>query len=296
MNAEKRRQFDSVDPAIEDEIPSPKEVAPEDFCKAYGPVFFREGRFSKKQPVPALGEMDASKQEVEEFYDFWYNFDSWRSFEWHDKEVNEGSDSRDEKRFTEKKNKADRAKAKKEDITRVRELVDMVLANDPRIKRIKAEEKAARDAKKKGISGGSAKAMTPAQKKAEAEAKAAEEAKRLQDEQQKSEELKVQSAALKKAKDAQKKNLKKWKKAITTVIASSNYFQPAGASASAATIEKQLGEIDTLCEVLEPEEVRELKEQVEKASAGDAVKQVIVTKAKQAAEKAEGKGKFSEFA
>jgi len=36
--------------------------------------------------------MDASKAEVEAFYDFWYNFDSWRSFEWLDKEVNEGSD------------------------------------------------------------------------------------------------------------------------------------------------------------------------------------------------------------
>jgi len=44
------------------------------------------------QPVPGLGTMDATKAEVEEFYDFWYNFDSWRSFEWLDKEVNEGSD------------------------------------------------------------------------------------------------------------------------------------------------------------------------------------------------------------
>jgi hypothetical protein len=34
----------------------------------------------------------STKEEVEGFYDFWYNFDSWRSFEWYDKEVNEGSD------------------------------------------------------------------------------------------------------------------------------------------------------------------------------------------------------------
>jgi hypothetical protein len=33
MNPEKRRQFDSVDPAIEDYVPSPKEVKPEDFCE-----------------------------------------------------------------------------------------------------------------------------------------------------------------------------------------------------------------------------------------------------------------------
>ena len=44
------------------------------------------------QPVPGLGHVDSTKDEVEGFYDFWYNFDSWRSFEWYDKEVNEGSD------------------------------------------------------------------------------------------------------------------------------------------------------------------------------------------------------------
>lgn len=41
--------------------------------------------------MPKLGTIDSTKAEVEAFYDFWYNFDSWRTFEWHDKEVNEGS-------------------------------------------------------------------------------------------------------------------------------------------------------------------------------------------------------------
>ena len=59
----------------------------------YGPVFAREARFSKIQPVPGLGDDDAKKDDVERFYDFWYNFDSWRTFEMWDKEVNEGSDS-----------------------------------------------------------------------------------------------------------------------------------------------------------------------------------------------------------
>jgi DnaJ family protein C protein 2 len=43
--------------------------------------------------MASFGGNDASKKEVEGFYDAWYNFDSWRSFEWHDKEANEGSDS-----------------------------------------------------------------------------------------------------------------------------------------------------------------------------------------------------------
>lgn len=57
-----------------------------------GPVFDAYSRFSKNHPVPGLGHVNSTKEEVEGFYDFWYNFDSWRSFEWYDKEVNEGSD------------------------------------------------------------------------------------------------------------------------------------------------------------------------------------------------------------
>lgn len=92
-NNERRRQFDSVDWNIEDEVPTPKNVPAEKYCETFGPIFAREARFSRVQPVPEFGGADASKKEVEGFYDFWYNFDSWRSFEWHDKEVNEGSDS-----------------------------------------------------------------------------------------------------------------------------------------------------------------------------------------------------------
>lgn len=55
-------------------------------------MFECEARFSKKTPVPMLGVYEDGKVQVEGFYDFWYNFDSWRSFEYLDKEVNEGSD------------------------------------------------------------------------------------------------------------------------------------------------------------------------------------------------------------
>lgn len=99
-NPERRRQFDSVDPYYEEfeqDIPSEKQFRtaknPDQyFFKSLGPVFEREARFSKIQPVPMLGGIDDSKEAVEGFYEFWYNFDSWRSFEYMDKEVNEGSD------------------------------------------------------------------------------------------------------------------------------------------------------------------------------------------------------------
>ena len=99
-NPERRRQFDSVDPyyeLLESDVPTASQInkskdPQKAFFKLFSPVFEREARFSRKQPVPLLGVYGAPKAEVEGFYDFWYNFDSWRSFEYLDKEVNEGSD------------------------------------------------------------------------------------------------------------------------------------------------------------------------------------------------------------
>lgn len=94
--------------------------------------------------------------------------------------ANAPSNSRDDKRYTEKKNKAERARRKKEDITRLRSLVDMALGVDPRIKRIKQEEKEAREAKKKkGKVNGSvmSKAEEEAAKKKREEEEAAQKKK-----------------------------------------------------------------------------------------------------------------------
>jgi DnaJ family protein C protein 2 len=99
-NTEKRRQFDSVDPyylALEEDVPTAGDFKSKAndidfFFKEWVPVYEMEARFSKTTPVPMLGSFDDAKEKVEAFYDFWYNFDSWRSFEYLDKEVNEGSD------------------------------------------------------------------------------------------------------------------------------------------------------------------------------------------------------------
>ena len=59
--------------------------------------------------------------------------------------------SRDDKRYTEKKNKSERQRRKKEYVARLRLRVDLALSLDPRIKKFKQEEKAARDEKEEGI-------------------------------------------------------------------------------------------------------------------------------------------------
>ncbi|KAF9037300.1 DnaJ-domain-containing protein [Hymenopellis radicata] len=194
-NPEKRRQFDSADPQLLEDIEDvaslkskTKDLKESKFIETFAPIFELEARFSKKQPVPMFGDIDASKQHVEAFYDFWYNFDSWRSFEWYDKEVNEGSDSRDDKRYTEKKNKSERARRKKEDIARLRGI----------------EEKAAREQKKLAKSQPASGANTPKGK-----SKAEEEAEKLQ----KEEEEKAVKAEAKKQKAAATNAAKKARRA-----------------------------------------------------------------------------------
>lgn len=277
-------QFDSVDPGVnDDDVPSAskKPASAEEFVQLYGPVFEREGRFSKVTPVAPLGGADATKAEVENFYSFWYNFDSWRSFEYLDKEANEGADSRDEKRYQEKKNKNERQRRKKEDIARVRALVDQAMAADPRIKRIKAEEKLAREMKKKGGSrSGTPGNVTPQDKEqaaAEAKAKAEEEAKKAEEEKKKAESDKADREAAKKAREAAKKNLKREKKAARTVITSLNYLQPEGQAPSASIIDNQLTELDAIMDALEPTVVPEMRKAMEaKKDDREAVKAVVI--------------------
>ncbi|KAI5120390.1 hypothetical protein M0805_000170 [Coniferiporia weirii] len=214
-HAEKRRQFDSVDPhllELEEDTPSASEAKrsverdPAAFFKLFTPVFEREARFSKKQPMPMLGAMDDPKDAVEGFYNSWYNFDSWRSFEYLDKEVNEGSDNRDDKRYTEKKNKSERARRKKEDTARLRTLVDVALGVDPRIKRIKQEEKDAREAKKRKGKPGVPSPEDAERKRLEEEA----EKKRLEEE---AERLKEEKAVAKKEKERLANEAKKARRA-----------------------------------------------------------------------------------
>ena len=91
--------------------------------------------------------------------------------------------SRDDKRYTEKKNKSERARRKKEDTARLRGIVDTALAVDPRIKRIRQEEKEAREAKKKGKGAVNGAGGANSKQKAEEEKrKAEEEAKKKEEE------------------------------------------------------------------------------------------------------------------
>ncbi|KAF1348722.1 DnaJ domain-containing protein [Delphinella strobiligena] len=240
----RRRQFDSVDEAADVEPPSKKQSTGKNFYKLWNRVFDSEARFSKIQPVPRLGNENSTREEVEEFYNFWYTFDSWRTFEYLDEDVPDDNENRDQKRYVERKNNNQRKKRKTEDSIRLRQLVDDCLALDERIKKFKKEQNAAKNKKRLD---------KEAEEKriAEEKIKAKEEAARL--EKEKEEADKAARADSKKTKEAAKNAAKKNKRVVRGAVKDGNYF--AEGEASPAQIDGALNDTDVIITKLEVEDL-----------------------------------------
>lgn len=205
-----------------------------------------EGRFSRSQPVPRLGDENSKKEDVEEFYNFWYNFDSWRSFEYQDEDVPDDNENRDQKRHVERKNNNARKKKKTEDTARLRALVDDCMAGDERIKKFKKEARAGKD--KKRLEREAAE-----KKEKEEKIKAAGEQERLKKEAE--EAAKAERAEGKKAKEAAKNAVKKNKRTLKGSVKDANYLLPAGQEASAKRIDEVLNDVEAVMAKIEPEEM-----------------------------------------
>ncbi|ODV78413.1 ribosome-associated chaperone [Suhomyces tanzawaensis NRRL Y-17324] len=220
LDSNKRQQYDSVDTNADVKPPAPKSKY--DFFEAWGPVFESEARFSKKQPVPSLGNLESSKEQVDEFYSFWGKFDSWKTFEFKDEDVPDDTANRDHKRYIERKNVATRKKLKQEDNKRVIEIVERAHAEDPRIKMFKDAAKKEKERKKWEREAGSRKEAEEAAAKKAAEEEAAKKA---------AEEAAAGKANSKKAKEAAKAAKKKNKRAIRGSAKDVDYFGDASKSA-----------------------------------------------------------------
>jgi DnaJ family protein C protein 2 len=65
----KRRAYDSVDPTFDDDVPDAIKATADNkdalFFKLFGPVIDRNSRWSNKTPVPKLGDMSATREEVD---------------------------------------------------------------------------------------------------------------------------------------------------------------------------------------------------------------------------------------
>lgn len=239
----KRRQFDSVDEEADVDPPSKKDKR--DFFQSWKPFFEAEARFSNRHPIPSLGDIDTPKPEVEAFYNFWLTFDSWRSFEYLDKDPPDEGDNRDNKRWQERKNKAERAKRKKEDTARLRKAVEDCLSVDPRWKLFKEQERREKEKKKYEKEAGARKAAEESRIREE------EERKRKEEEEAKEKAAREDN---KKSKEAQKNRIKKEKRIIKGSVKDVNYFGGEG-SASAGQIDGVLHDVELIMERLKGEKL-----------------------------------------
>jgi len=174
-NTTDRRMFDSIDvPEGYDDIPKETKDAAK-FWKDYPAAFERNARWVVGNPPP-LGDDDMSEEDVNKFYDFWYSAETWREFGYHDEQPAD-NDSRDQRRYVEKKNKAARKKQQKEERARLLKFIDNAHSSDPRLKRFRKERKAAKAAKEQNAKEEAERAKREAAEKeaAEAERKLAEE-------------------------------------------------------------------------------------------------------------------------
>ena len=260
----KRRQFDSVDEAAEVEPPTKKETQKGNFYKLWSKVFDAEGRFSNNHPVPRLGNENSTKEDVEHFYNFWYNFDSWRTFEYLDEDVPDDNENRDQKRHVERKNQNARRKKKTEDTARLRKLVDDCLALDERIKKFRQAEHAQKNKRR-------FEKEAEQKRLAEEAAKKKEEEARLQAEKEAAE--KAAKADSKKAKEAAKNAAKKNKRVVRGAVKDANYF--AAGEASASQIESALNDVDAIITKIDNEELATLTANLNgKKDAGE-IKQIF---------------------
>lgn len=246
----KRRIFDSTD-EFDDEVPS--DCAVQDFFKVFGPVFMRNSRWSVTQPVPFLGDDNTSIKEVDNFYDFWYSFKTWREFPHADDFDLEQAESREHKRWMEKQNLKNQEKARKEEYARILTLIDNAYKRDPRILRRKEEEKAEKLRKKE--------AKLQARRFREEESARKEEEERIRKEE---EEKRAKEAALaqKKSKEKEKKLLRKERSRLRTLSASIVSKKILGISED---------EVERLCTSLDLGRLKELCDRIEKKGEHDQV-------------------------
>ncbi|KAM4569540.1 dnaJ homolog subfamily C member 2 [Odontesthes bonariensis] len=245
----KRRAFDSVDPTFDNTVPS-KSEGKENFSEVFSPVFERNARWSSKKHVPKLGTTESSFEEVDNFYSFWYNFDSWREFSYLDEEEKEKAECRDERRWIEKQNRASRAQRKKEEMNRIRTLVDTAYSCDPRIKKFKEEEKARKESEKKAKVDAKKKEQEEKERARQAELDAARQAKEKEEE-----EARQAAQLVKKEKEIQKKAIKKERQKLRTTCKNWNYFADNENDGV-----KMLEEVEKLCDRLELTSLQSLNE------------------------------------
>jgi DnaJ family protein C protein 2 len=139
----KRRAYDSTE-EFDDSIPSERQADREDFFKLFEPIFERNARWSNIQPAPKIGDPNTPYEQVKKFYDFWWEFKSWRGFRHPDEYDLEQAESSDERRWMNKQNEKLSAPLVRQERARLLKLSELAYKKDPRVRKYendKEEEK-----------------------------------------------------------------------------------------------------------------------------------------------------------
>lgn len=263
-NLVRRRAYDSVDPQFDNDVPPNNQQSKDKFYRTFSDAFQRNARWSIKKPVPDLGDDKSTFKEVNNFYNFWYDFQSWREFSYLDEEEKEKGECREERRWIDKQNRAERQRRKKEENARMRSLIDNAYACDPRIKRFKDEEKERKASEKRAKQ----EAVKAAAMEKERERLAILEAERLAKEKE-AEEAKAKAQAAKKGKEALKKAMRKERKALRETCKKHGYFAPEDG------LVKAMEDMEKLCERLSLVRLKEVNERFSKAEEEEQSKAVF---------------------
>ena len=214
-----KRAYDSVDPFFDNDVPNVTEHNKQNFYKVFGPVIERNAQWSMNKNVPMLGTDSDEIDYVNDFYNFWYDFKSWREYSYLDEEERDKADCKEERRYLDKLNKQERVRRKKEEMTRMRQIVDNCYACDPRIKAFNE------DRKKRKLEAKLAKQEAYRQEQEALRLQKEEEERIRQEEEQKRMQLEKEKAeAEKKERQKQNKLLKGERKKVRDCVKNNNYF------------------------------------------------------------------------
>ncbi|KFD65944.1 hypothetical protein M514_03899 [Trichuris suis] len=238
-NPKTRLSYDCVDPENDDSVPPVCQNSRDNFFEIFADAFNRNSRWCSAPSVPQLGNPDDSEQQVNAFYSFWFEFPSWREFSWLDEENKATAESREERRWIEKMNRAARESHRKAEAKRIRTLVENAYKCDPRIKRFKEEEKKRREAIKEK------KRLAKRQLEEEQLKLKAEETERQRKEKEAEEErVRQRVAEERRQKDAAKRALQREKKFLSDFVKERGYF--ASANFDQLAIMNDLGRLCSL--------------------------------------------------
>ncbi|XP_027205287.2 dnaJ homolog subfamily C member 2-like [Dermatophagoides pteronyssinus] len=258
----KRRSYDSVDPTFDNTIPNPTTYNKNRFFDIFTPVFELNARWSLKKPVPLLGNQNSTYEEINDFYSFWYNFESWREYSYLDEEEKEKGENREERRYLDKQNKIARAQRKKEEMQRIRQLVDNAYQCDPRVSRFKEDEKKRRQEQKQAKQ-----ASIKARKEEEERIQREKEEQEMAEKKRKENEERQKRDEERKQKEMMKKKTKKEIKMLETFLEKENYF----ANDQSIKIE-HMKECDKMTKLLTLEQIIEFRKHLESIDKREAKK------------------------